>query len=134
VTTIDALSDTHSVIWYIWDDPRLSAAADQVFDSAVATGRKIGISSMSLVEMVYLIEKRKIHPATLQMVLDALDSGELFEEVTVTRSILPALAAIPRSSVPDMPDRIIAATAAHLGVPLVTRDRKIRASSVTTIW
>ncbi len=42
--------------------------------------------------------------------------------------------AIPRDQVPDMPDRIIAATAAHLGVPLISRDGKIRASSVTTIW
>ncbi len=33
-----------------------------------------------------------------------------------------------------MPDRIIAATALHLGLPLVTRDHRIRASSVTTIW
>jgi predicted nucleic acid-binding protein len=30
-----------------------------------------------------------------------------------------------------MPDRIIAATALHLGVPLVTRDLNIRASGVT---
>jgi predicted nucleic acid-binding protein len=33
-----------------------------------------------------------------------------------------------------MPDRIIAATALHLGVPLVSRDRKIQASSIHTIW
>ena len=31
-------------------------------------------------------------------------------------------------------DRLIAGTALHLGVPVVSRDRKIRASSVTTIW
>jgi predicted nucleic acid-binding protein len=33
-----------------------------------------------------------------------------------------------------MPDRIIAATALSLGLPLVTRDGKIRASNVITIW
>jgi PIN domain nuclease of toxin-antitoxin system len=33
-----------------------------------------------------------------------------------------------------MPDRIIAATALHLSVPLITRDRKIHASSIETIW
>jgi predicted nucleic acid-binding protein len=41
---------------------------------------------------------------------------------------------IARAAVPDMPDRIIAATAHHLGLPVVTRDRKILASSVQTIW
>jgi predicted nucleic acid-binding protein len=39
-----------------------------------------------------------------------------------------------RSEIPDMPDRIIAATAIHLGVPVLSRDGRIRASSVRTIW
>jgi predicted nucleic acid-binding protein len=33
-----------------------------------------------------------------------------------------------------MPDQIIAATAMHLGVPLISRDRRIKASSLATIW
>ncbi len=32
------------------------------------------------------------------------------------------------------PDRIIAATALYLGVPLVSRDRKILLSQVQTVW
>ena len=34
----------------------------------------------------------------------------------------------------DMPDRIIAATALTLGVPVISRDSKIQLSSVSTIW
>jgi predicted nucleic acid-binding protein len=41
---------------------------------------------------------------------------------------------IPRSAVPDMPDRIIAATALALGLPLVTRDAKISCSGLSVIW
>lgn len=129
-----AISDTHALIWYIWGDPKMSRTARAIIDDALTARRKVGVSSISLVEIVYLIEKGKVAPSTLKMVLDALDSGSLFEEVPVNRSILPALTAIPRVSVPDMPDRIIAATAAYLGVPLISRDRKIQASSVTTIW
>jgi PIN domain nuclease of toxin-antitoxin system len=33
-----------------------------------------------------------------------------------------------------MPDRIIAATAMHLGLPLISRDSKIQVSNVHTIW
>jgi hypothetical protein len=33
-----------------------------------------------------------------------------------------------------MPDRIIAATALMIGAPVISRDRKIRASIITTIW
>jgi predicted nucleic acid-binding protein len=38
------------------------------------------------------------------------------------------------SIVPEMPDRIIAATAIHLGVPLVTRDRRLQSAGIQTIW
>jgi predicted nucleic acid-binding protein len=54
--------------------------------------------------------------------------------VVVDRDVVNALSTITRGEVPDMPDRIIAATAVHLGVPLISRDRKIQASSVQTIW
>ena len=45
-----------------------------------------------------------------------------------------AMQGIPRDIVPDMPDRIIAATAQYLNLPLVTRDAALRATSLTTIW
>ena len=38
------------------------------------------------------------------------------------------------SVLPDMPDRMIAATALALGVPLVTRDGRMRAAPLTTVW
>jgi len=50
------------------------------------------------------------------------------------RSIAQTIRLVDRAQVPDLPDRIIAATAVHLGVPLISRDGKIRSSSVATIW
>jgi PIN domain nuclease of toxin-antitoxin system len=129
-----AVSDTHSLIWYAWDDPRLSISAGAVFDSASSSSDQIAVSSISLVEIVYLTERRRIEPNTLEVVLELLDSKELLIEYHVDRSIMNSLAAINRAAIPDMPDRIIAATAFHLGVPLITRDGKIRASSIQTIW
>ena len=45
-----------------------------------------------------------------------------------------AVRQIDRVAVPELPDRIIAATALHLGVPLLTRDERIRVSGVPTVW
>ena len=63
-----------------------------------------------------------------------LDSAETLAEVPATRRIIAALLDISREAVPDMPDRVIAATALSLGVPLISRDRKIRESQIQTIW
>jgi predicted nucleic acid-binding protein len=49
-------------------------------------------------------------------------------------TVADALARIPRDQVPDLPDRVIAAAALALGLPLVTRDAKIRSSAIQTIW
>ena len=36
--------------------------------------------------------------------------------------------------IPNLPDRIIAATALYAKVPVISRDRKIKLSSIQTIW
>ncbi len=33
-----------------------------------------------------------------------------------------------------MPDRIVAATAVYLGVPVISRDGRIRAANLQTVW
>lgn len=67
-------------------------------------------------------------------VVALVDSASGLSLVPIDAAIARALAAVPRPEVPDMPDRIIAATAVHMGVPLVSRDHKIVASCVRTIW
>jgi PIN domain nuclease of toxin-antitoxin system len=48
--------------------------------------------------------------------------------------VADAIELVSRDEVPDLPDRIVAATAAALRVPLISRDGKIRASQIQTIW
>ncbi len=52
----------------------------------------------------------------------------------LTPDVANLISSIPRTKVPDMPDRIIAATALYLDLALITRDRKIRISEVKTVW
>jgi predicted nucleic acid-binding protein len=58
----------------------------------------------------------------------------VFLEVPLDYDVAEAMQRVDRAQVPDMPDRIIAATALALGVPLITSDGKIRQSTVPTIW
>ena len=50
------------------------------------------------------------------------------------RAVVDAVAHVSRAEVPDMPDRIIAATALALGLPVISRDARIRMSQVASIW
>jgi len=85
--------------------------------------------------MAYLIEKGRLPEQDLTDLLNELQNPlSNFELVPIDLAITQTLRQIKRDEVPDMPDRIIAATALYLNVPLVTRDGKIRATNLATIW
>ena len=133
--TILAVAGTHAIIWYLYDDSRLSTLAQTMMDDAATNGDQIALSSISLAEMVYLIDKGRIDPQTSDRVFAALDQADaVLVEVPFDRQIARAMRSVDRAAVPDFPDRMIAATAVRLGVPLISRDGKIRTSTVATIW
>jgi PIN domain nuclease of toxin-antitoxin system len=132
---IVAVIDTHAVIWYLHNNPKLSARADEFISAAAEAGDKIGISSITLIETVYLIEKAKISVETFTTIARILRSPDgVFEEVPVNLDIARTLNRVDPAKVPDMPDRIIAATALYLNVPVISKDGKIQMSDLTTIW
>lgn len=133
--SIVAVADTHAVVWYLYDDPRLSRAMRTMMDDAAARGDLIAMSSMSLAEMIFLIERGRIDSQTFDQVISALDltDGVLVEH-PFDRSMAQAMRLIDRALIPELPDRIIAATALHLGIPLISRDHKIQASGLLTLW
>jgi PIN domain nuclease of toxin-antitoxin system len=130
-----AVADTHAIIWYLYDDPRLSPAARTAFEQATQEGETIGVSAISLVEIVYLVEKGRIQAGTTERLLATFDDPDsLLIEMPVDREIVQAMLNIPWSQIPEMPDRIIAATALANNVPLISRDSKIQVSEIQTVW
>ena len=129
------VADTHALIWYVLNDPRLSPAAQAAMQNAAATGKRVFVATISLVEIVYLIEKGRFPQALLSRIVSAFnDPLRELKPIVLDENIAQTLQQIPRQVVPDMPDRIIAATALHLNLPLVTADHKIRAAAIRTIW
>lgn len=101
----------------------------------MAAGDPVYVPAISLVEVIYLVEKGRLPEETTTRLaerLDQADSGLVI--APLDRSVAESLSAISRDEVPDMPDRIIAATASMLGLPLVTKDGRIRSSAVETFW
>lgn len=119
------VADTHTMIWYIFELPRLSAAALTALEQAVNEGNFIYFSAITIVEISYLVERGRLAGEVLTRVLNAADDptvGILL--APLDRNISATIQQIDRATVPDMPDRIIAATALSLGLPLVTCDGK----------
>ena len=127
--------DTNIVIWY-FNQPILPSSLAQTAIKAALSNGSIFVTTITIVELTYLIEKNKIPLDVLTALQNALDEpSSAFQMIELTREISDALSRIPRSIVPDMPDRIIAATALHLDLPLITSDGDIRKlKNIETIW
>jgi PIN domain nuclease of toxin-antitoxin system len=124
----------HALLWYLFDEKRLSFAAREALDGAIGAGFPILVSAISMIEVVYLEEKHRIRADAAERIRRACEGEDpSLEIVPVDARVAYGIHQIARTDVPDMPDRVIAATAVILGVPLVTRDGKIRASGVRTI-
>ena len=129
------VADTHTALWYLFGDRRLSVAARAFIEDAELARLKIAVSTISLVEVVYLGEKSRIIAGAFETIMRCFaDAEQVFVEAPVDAAIAEAMQRVSRAQVPDMPDRIIAATAYHYGLPLVTRDGKIRSCGIETIW
>lgn len=130
-----AVADTHAAIWCLFADPRLSASARSAFDQAASEGRKVLVSAMTFAEMVYLVEKRLIPQEVYNRLCGALaDPDHVLSETPLTGTIAESMRRVPREQVPDLPNRIVAATALYFNVPVISRDSRILASDLTTIW
>jgi PIN domain nuclease of toxin-antitoxin system len=131
---IVAIADTHATIWYLYSDPRLSAASAFI-DETVAAGDHIVISAITIAEMIYLIEKGRIPTGTLDDLRAATaDPASVLRHVAFDEGIATKMAEVPRRQIPDLPDRVIGATALLYGVPVLSRDNRIRSSNVRTVW
>lgn len=133
--TVAAVADTHAVVWHFSGDPRLSAVAASFIDTERQRGNEIAFSSITLAEILYLSEKGRLAANTFAELTAFLERARAsFVEAPFTMTVARAMVRVSRADVPDLPDRIIAATALHLGVPPISRDRKIRTSGIATIW
>lgn len=90
-----------------------------------------------LIEMVYLVEKGVLPRPMLEHLLSLLDTPNgsyqtPAQNTDVTRAMLHW---VPWSAIPELADRVIAATAVALALPLITKDQKLTESQVVrVIW
>jgi PIN domain nuclease of toxin-antitoxin system len=127
--------DTHATIWYLEGSSRLSAAALAAIEAALSAGEPVHVSAVTIVELIYLVEKGRFPIALLDRLLLELRRPD--PELVVTPldlSIADVLRSVAGAAVRDMPDRMIAATAVALGLPLVTRDHQIRSAGIKVVW
>jgi PIN domain nuclease of toxin-antitoxin system len=109
--------DTHTLIWYLTQSPKISTTAIDRINQVNQNNLPVLIASITLIELIYLSEKQRIPAFPLQQFFQELDlTNSQFSIIPLTLDIAQSLRQIPRDEVPELPDRIISATAHALNL------------------
>jgi len=128
---MDHVTDTHSIVWYFTDDPRLSRRALEAFEKTIKEGAII-IPTVVLAEIMYIAGKGKI-TLTFDETLQKINSYENFIVAALDLEILKVAEKIKLNL--EMHDKLIAATTLYYNASLITRDPLItKSGACTTIW
>lgn len=103
-----------------------------IFQATMAGSNEIWIPAMVLAEVGYLAERKRIS-ASVADVLKLVSTNQNFHFQELSADIVSLAFQIP--DIPELHDRLIAATAHWLKIPLLTNDPQIQNSvAVQTIW
>lgn len=125
------LLDTHALLWFLFDDARLSARAVEIIEDARV--EKV-LSVASLWEITIKVQLGKLE---LGMPLDTFFAdfvrGRELSLLPIDLPHLLAYGALPLHH-RDPFDRLLVAQAVTLGVPLVTSDYAFARYEIETLW
>jgi PIN domain nuclease of toxin-antitoxin system len=117
------LLDTHAAIW-ITRNEQLAPRADEAMNSAYQAAEPVLVSPITAWEIGLLVERNRLSLLMTPqrwfsrlLEVPGIRLAELSPEILIASSFLPGTP--PR----DPADRILLATARHLGATLITRDR-----------
>lgn len=139
------VTDTHPLAWHLQEfstpGPRrtrrgLSPRARRIFAAADEGREVILIPGIVLVELIYLGERGTISASLVDRLLADLGrTPDNYRVAPLDLNVVSHLRDIPAAAVPEMPDRIIAATARATRSRLISRDESIAgAAGVEVVW
>ncbi|HEY0141938.1 MAG TPA: type II toxin-antitoxin system VapC family toxin [Thermoanaerobaculia bacterium] len=123
--------DTHTLIWWVTEPAQLSKVARFALDEEDT----IALSAITCWEVAMLAQRGRIAIDDVEAWLYDVTALPRIAVIPLNVDIAVRAVSLPATFPADPADRIIAATALCFGVPLVTKDGRIRDSGVlSTVW
>lgn len=124
--------DTHTLAWFVSEDPRISEAARVILRKAENSEVEVLVPTIVLAELLYVAQKKKISLG-IEEVLKKVSKGGDFVIVPFDFPIFEGVMKLPHDL--ELHDRIIVATARTYGAKVLTKDEKITKSGVIeVVW
>ena len=129
---MNCVTDTHALLWWFTESPRLGPMAAQCFEDCEAGELTIAIPTIVVAEALSIFDKKRI----------SFDFKELFKQIYESENfaLVPLDYPVLRGMVdlkilPELHDKIIVSTANYLNLPIITKDQRIQSlAHIQTIW
>ena len=126
------VADTHALLWWFTDSPRISPKASVIFEKCEKGEGVIFISSIVIAEALSIFGKKRVS-FDFRNLFKEIKASENFVLIALDYPILERMVAL--KEVPELHDKIIVSTAKYLKLPIITKDRILQElPSVKTIW
>ena len=125
-------TDTHALIWWFTDSPRLSSKASEIFEKCEKGENIIFIPSIVIAESLSIFDKKRVS-FNFKNLFKKINDSENFVLIALDYPILQKMIAL--KEIPELHDKIIISTAKYLNLPIITKDKSLRnLTSIKTIW
>ena len=126
------IADTHALLWWFTDSPKISQKASKIFEKCEAGESIIFIPSIVIAESLSIFDKKRIS-FNFKNLFKKINDSENLVIIALDYPILEKMVAL--KEIPELHDKIIASTAKYLKVPIITKDKALQAfKTVKTIW
>lgn len=126
------VADTHALIWWFTNNPRLSRRATEIFESCESGESIIFIPSIVIAEALSIFDKKRVS-FDFKKLLKHINDSESLVIVALDYNILQKM--VDLKDVPELHDKIIASTAKYLNLPIVTKDKVLQENPhIKTVW
>jgi PIN domain nuclease of toxin-antitoxin system len=123
------LLDTHTLLWWLYDDPKLSGDARQLIATADSS---LWVSAVSAYEVFYKQGARDMPPMTERLLSQSLRHAGIAQlDISFEHALVAGRLPGP---IKDPFDRILIAQAMVEGMILVTRDNEIPEYPIQVFW
>ena len=129
---MNCLTDTHALLWWFADSPKISPKATDLFDKCEKGEITIFIPSIVVAEALSVFDKKRIS-FNFKKLFKQINDSENFVLVALDYPILQKM--VDLKDIPELHDKIIVSTAMYLNLPIITKDKHLQTLSyIKTIW
>ncbi len=126
------ISDTHALLWWFTDSPKISLKASEIFEKCENGENVIFVPSIVIAEALSIFDKKRI-AFDFKKLFRKVNDSENFVIIALDYPILQKM--VDLKDIPELHDKIIVSTAKYLNLPIITKDESLQnLSHIKTVW